>query len=190
MYRYIKRAPTTRLPPGVYKKRHRHGSTVTQVTNYPVRCLCFELGENFESLAELVGTCCERLQARNVPFNLLIADHGARVFLIPQKFSHRAAKGEIPDEVAATGVNPAVFEISGPLLYKQQEDYDGCSEATAVKMLQCASLTEEDFYETVTYMLDEEHAPVGGGMMGLGAMRTTKLERIPGSIDAVGLCTS
>jgi GDP-L-galactose phosphorylase len=99
--------------------------------NYPVRCLCFELGDGFESLAELVGTACQRLQARDTPFNLLIADHGARVFLIPQKFSHRAALGEIPDDVVATGINPAVFEISGHLLYKQQEDYDAVSEAGA-----------------------------------------------------------
>ena len=168
----IERAPTTRLPPGVYKKRHRHGATVSQVTNYPVRCLCFELGESFESLADLVGTCCERLQAKDIPFNLLIADHGARVFLIPQKFSHRAAKGDVPEDVAATGVNPAVFEISGHLLYKQQEDYDNVSEASAVKMLQCASLTEEDFYETVTHILDEE-----------GMKKHSTLERIPGSID-------
>jgi len=66
-----------------------------QVMHYPVRCLCFELGDGFESLADLVGTCCERLQARNTPFNLLITDHGARVFLIPQKFSHRAARGRV-----------------------------------------------------------------------------------------------
>jgi GDP-L-galactose phosphorylase len=168
----IERAPTSRLPSNVYKKRHRHGSTVSQVVDYPVRCLCFELGDSFESLAELVGTCCERLQGRNIPFNLLIADHGARVFLIPQKFSHRAAKGEIPADVAATGINPAVFEISGHLLYKQQEDYDDVTEETAVKMLQCASLTEEDFYETCTYILDEE-----------GVRKHSALERIPGSVD-------
>lgn len=176
----IERAPTSRLPPGVYKKRHRHGSTVSQVTNYPVRCLCFELGDGFESLADLVGTCCERLQARDIPFNLLIADHGARVFLIPQKFSQRAAKGEIPEDVAATGVNPAVFEISGHLLYKQQDDYDDVTEAAAVKMLQCASLTKEDFYETVSYMLDEDGYP--GGVAASFA-KPSRLERIPGSID-------
>mmetsp|Transcript_35757 Transcript_35757/g.88004 ORF Transcript_35757/g.88004 Transcript_35757/m.88004 type:complete len:615 (-) Transcript_35757:757-2601(-) len=152
----IERACTGRLPSSVYKKRHRHGSTVNQVLNYPVRCLCFELGDGFESLADLVGTACQRLQARNIPFNLLIADHGARVFLIPQKFSHRAARGEIPEDVAKTGINPAVFEISGHLLYKAEDDYDNVDEEAAVRMLKCASLDEDDFFETVTYMLDEE----------------------------------
>jgi GDP-L-galactose phosphorylase len=77
------------------------------------------------------------------------------VFLIPQVFSHRAAKGEIPEDVAATGVNPAVFEISGHLLYKQQEDYDACTQDAAFKMLACASLTESDFYETCSFILAE-----------------------------------
>ena len=183
----IERAQTSRLPPGLYKKRQRHGAAVSQVTNYPVRCLCFERGEGgegFESLADLVGTCCQRLQERNIPFNILIADRGARVFLIPQKFSHRAAKGEIPEDVAATGVNPAVFEISGHLLYKQQDDYDEVKESAAVKMLECASLTEDDFYETVAYMLADEgkngaaETPTANKLM-----TRTKLERIPGSID-------
>jgi GDP-L-galactose phosphorylase len=76
-------------------------------------------------------------------------------------FSHRAAKGEIPEDVAATGVNPAVFEISGHLLYKQQEDYDACTQDAAFKMLACASLTESDFYETCSFILAEgTEAPV------------------------------
>ena len=152
----IERAQTTRLPQRVYKKRHRHGVVVNQVTGYPVRCLCFERKDaTFEALADLLGNACERLQERNIPFNLLIADHGARVFLIPQVFSHRAAKGEIPEDVAATGVNPAVFEISGHLLYKQQDDYDACTQDAAFKMLACASLGEEEFYETCSHILAE-----------------------------------
>ena len=159
----IERAPTTRLPAHVFP-RNRHGIKVTRITDYPVRSLCFERGDGFDSLAEMVGTACERLQRRNVPFNLLIADHGARVFLIPQKFSQRIAKGEVPEEVVATGVNPAVFEISGHLLYKQEEDYERCTQDAAQRMLECASLTEDDFLETVAHILDEEEpAPLPEG---------------------------
>ena len=90
------------------------------------------------------------LQARNVPFNLLIADHGARVFLIPQRFSQRIARGEVPEDVVATGVNPAVFEISGHLLAADVvEDYDACSQEAAQRMLEGASLAEEDLYDIV-----------------------------------------
>ena len=153
----IERAPTRRLPAEVYpSKRHRHGIKVSEVFEYPVRCLCFERGDGFESLAQMVGVACERLQDRNVPFNLLVADRGARVFLIPQTFSRRIARGEVPEDVVATGVNPAVFEISGHLLYKTQEDYDACSQETAERMLECASLAEEEFYETVARALEEE----------------------------------
>ena len=156
----IERAPTRRLPARVYPtKRHRHGIKVSETTGYPVRCVCFERGDGFESLAQMVGVACQRLQETNVPFNLLIADHGARVFLIPQKFSQRIAKGEVPEDVVATGVNPAVFEISGHLLYKTREDYDACSQAAAQRMLECASLTDEDFYDTVALALEDDDAP-------------------------------
>ena len=158
----IERAQTTRLPQRVYKKRHRHGVAVNQVTGYPVRCLCFERKDaTFEALADLLGNACERLQERNIPFNLLIADHGARVFLIPQVFSHRVAEGGDPEDVAATGVNPAVFEISGHLLYKQQDDYDACTQDAAFKMLACASLGEEEFYETCSHILAETESAKG-----------------------------
>ena len=189
----IERAPTRRLPARVFPtKRHRHGIKVSEVTEYPVRCVCFERGDGFESLAHMVGVACQRLQERNCPFNLLVADHGARVFLIPQKFSQRVAAGEVPADVVATGVNPAVFEISGHLLYKTQEDYDACSQETAQRMLECASLTEEDFYETVALALEDDDAPSAmatfkkAGARGAGN-RGGRLATIRGSVD--GACS-
>ena len=80
-----------------------------------------------------------------MPFNLLIADRGARVFLIPNLFSARVAKGEVPEKLMDTGVNPAVFEISGHLLYKRQEDFDVATEESAQDLLSYASLSEETF---------------------------------------------
>jgi GDP-L-galactose phosphorylase len=38
-----------------------------------------------------------------------------------------------------------VFEISGHLLYKQREDFETCDEASATRLLSCASLSEEDY---------------------------------------------
>ena len=189
----IERAPTRRLPARAYPtKRHRHGIKVSETTGYPVRCVCFERGDGFESLAQMVGIACQRLQARNVPFNLLIADHGARVFLIPQRFSQRIARGEVPEDVVATGVNPAVFEISGHLLYKTREDYDACSQEAAQRMLECASLTEEDFYETVGMALEDDDAPsamerVFEKSRGAGPNVGGRLATIRGSVD--GACS-
>lgn len=187
----IERAPTGKLPQSVFpSKRRRDGIKVCEVLEYPVRCLCFERGDGFESLAMIVGTACQRLQDKNVPFNLLIADHGARVFLIPQRFSQRVAAGEVPEDVVATGVNPAVFEISGHLLYKTQDDYETCSQSTAERMLRCASLTETDFYETVARALDDEGiAPLpsdGHSRSTLQTVFSGKLPSIRGSVD--GAC--
>jgi len=151
----IERAPTVEIAPGT------HGDcTVYRVNGYPVRCLCFEVGDSFEELATLVGDCCVKLQGANIPFNILIADHGARVFLIPQVFSRRIARNKIPESVIATGVNPAVFEISGHLLYKQESDYDNCTEASAEELLACASLTEMQFLALVKFTVgDGKNSP-------------------------------
>lgn len=150
----IERASTLELFPGT------HGDcTAYRVNGYPVRCLCFEIGDSFEELATLVGEICVKLQQANVPFNILIADHGARVFLIPQIFSIRIASNKIPEHIIATGVNPAVFEISGHLLYKQLADYDDCTEASAEELLASASLTEEQFAKLIDFTVgDNKHS--------------------------------
>lgn len=57
------------------------------------------------------------------------------------------ARGEVPEGLADTGVNPAVFEISGHMLLKRAEDYEGVDEAVALALLRLASLTEERFAE-------------------------------------------
>ncbi|OUS43144.1 hypothetical protein BE221DRAFT_208128 [Ostreococcus tauri] len=146
----VERADTAELFPGTHG-----GCTVYRVNGYPVRCLCFEVGDSFEELAELVGGICVKMQTVNLPFNLLIADHGARVFLIPQMFSIRIASDKIPEYIVSTGVNPAVFEISGHLLYKQQADYDECTQASAEALLASASLTEEQFVKLIDYTVGE-----------------------------------
>ena len=99
---------------------------------------------------------CSKLQGANIPFNILIADHGARVFLIPQVFSIRIANNKIPEHVIHTGVNPAVFEISGHLLYKQESDYDQCTETSAEELLACASLTEEQFVKLIDHTVGDK----------------------------------
>lgn len=147
----IERANTVEIFPGT------HGDcTVYRVNGYPVRCLCFEVGDSFEELASLVGGCAVKLQGANIPFNILIADHGARVFLIPQVFSIRIANNKIPEHVIHTGVNPAVFEISGHLLYKQESDYDQCTETSAEELLACASLTEEQFVKLIDHTVGDK----------------------------------
>ena len=98
----------------------------------------------------------------------------------------------MPEDVVATGVNPAVFEISGHLLYKTREDYDACSQEAAQRMLECASLAEEDFYETVGMALEDDDAPsamerVFEKSRGAGQNVGGRLATIRGSVD--GACS-
>ena len=133
-----------------------------RVYDYPVRCIVFELGsKGFVDLAKWIGRACSRLQKRNIPFNLLMTDHGARVFLIPQIFSHKIAQNKIPEWIVDTGINPAVFEISGHMLFKREEDYEICSEAMASGILASASIEEDEFCDLMREVLDRERIEEG-----------------------------
>ena len=126
-----------------------------RVYDYPVRCIVFELGsKGFVDLAKWIGRACTRLQKRNIPFNMLMTDHGARVFVIPQIFSHKIAQNKVPDWIVETGINPAVFEISGHMLFKREDDYEICSEAMASEILASASLDEDEFCNLMREVLE------------------------------------
>jgi len=126
-------------------KKLKNGVTVLRTTSYPVRSFVFEASVSIDELANAVSTCCEALQQLNMPFNLLISDMGARVFVIPNCFAERIAMGAVPERIVATGINPAVFEISGHLLYKRRQDYEVADEAFALDMLSWASLSKDGF---------------------------------------------
>ena len=53
----------------------------------------------------------------------------------------------------ATGVNPAVFEISGHLVLKRKEDYDNADETWARNILSEVSLDAPTFSRVVSLML-------------------------------------
>ena len=148
----IERAPTAPLP-GITKRRRWRGVAAHRTARFPVRALVFEVGASLEEMAAAVGAAAEALQAADVPFNVLIADRGARVFLIPQRFAAAVARGDVPDDLLETGINPAVFEIAGHLLYKRPEDYDAASQDTAWRLLEHASLSEDDFAALVERIL-------------------------------------
>ena len=151
----IERAPTTPLAAACGKRRRCCGDvSVHRLARYPVRALVFEVGASMAALAEAVGAAAVALQAANCPYNLLIADRGARVFLVPQRFAARAARGELPEDVVATGVNPAAFEIAGHLLFKRSEDYAAATQESAWRLLEQASLSEEEFSALVASLFD------------------------------------
>ena len=88
----IERAPTTAVK-GV--KARRRGVSITQLAEYPVHGLVFEAGDSLAAMAELVGEACVSLTRENIPHNLFVADCGARVFLLPNCFAERKARGQV-----------------------------------------------------------------------------------------------
>ena len=90
---------------------------------------------------------CICLQDNNIPFNVLIADAGKRIFLFAQCYAEKQALGEVNQELLDTQVNPAVWEVSGHIVLKRKEDYEGASEENAWRLLAEVSLSEERFQE-------------------------------------------
>lgn len=139
----IERAPTSRISYG----RRKGGVKVYELIKFPVKGLVFEMCTSLEDLSLAVGKACIFLQNENIPYNVLIADRGSRVFLLPQCFAERQARGEVAEEILKTQVNPAVWEISGHIVLKRRTDYDLATEEYAWKLLAEVSLSPERFEE-------------------------------------------
>jgi len=139
----IERAPTTRVPYG----RKKGGVKVYELSKFPVRGLVFEICNGIEDLSVAVANACDYLQNENIPYNVLITDRGSRVFVLPQCFAEKQARGEVDQEILETQVNPAVWEISGHIVLKRKKDYDLATEEYAWKLLAEVSLSLERFEE-------------------------------------------
>ncbi|KAI3466272.1 hypothetical protein Pfo_022935 [Paulownia fortunei] len=123
------------------------GVKISDIVNYPVRGLVFEGGNTLEDLSNVVSDSCICLQENNIPYNVLIADSGKRIFLFPQCYAEKQALGEVSSEFLDTQVNPAVWEISGHMVLKRKEDYEEASEENAWRLLAEVSLSEERLQE-------------------------------------------
>lgn len=66
------------------KDSQDRGVIVSQLLSYPVRGLVFEGGNKMRDLSDAVASSCICLQNNNIPFNVLVADCGKRIFLFPQ----------------------------------------------------------------------------------------------------------
>lgn len=210
----VERAPNIRVP-GLTRESDMV-VRVSELADYAVRGLVFELGNSYEELSLAVARTCIELQDRNFPFNVLISDRGTKVFLFPQVgvffsfsdeklqrnhvhvlnsvltmysrctdegvfgnsiddlvfanlprspslqcFAERQARGEVEKSILKTGVNPAVWEISGHIVLKHGDDYDGATEEYAWKLLTEVSLAEDRFEEVKTICM-KAVAGVGG----------------------------
>lgn len=140
----IERATSVRLG-----RKRKTSVIVSRLTDYPVRALVFESATDPAELAALCGDACVKLQDSNIPFNLLIVDGGARVFVIPQCYAEKQARELVEEKYLDTQVNPACFEICGHMVLKRQEDYDNFTEAFTCDLLSQVSLSEERFQSVI-----------------------------------------
>lgn len=147
----IERAPTVRIG---CKKRSRRVK-ISSLAQYPVRALVYEVSNSLEEVAMAVTSACQELERRNIPFNLLISDRGARVFLMPQCFAEKQARNEVPLEILECQVNPAAWEISGHIVLKRKEDYEAVTQESVWELLSQVSLSREAFAEVKQICLEE-----------------------------------
>ncbi|KAF5202806.1 Gdp-l-galactose phosphorylase [Thalictrum thalictroides] len=127
---------------------------ISELLNYPVKGLVFEGGHSIENLSIAVSESCICLQENNIPYNVLIADSGKRIFMLPQCYAEKQALGEVSPELLDTQVNPAVWEISGHMVLKRKKDYEEASEENAWRLLAEVSLSEERFEEVKALMFE------------------------------------
>lgn len=139
------------------------GVEISSILDYPVRGLVFEGGNTMEELSNVVSDSCICLQENNIPYNVLIADCGKRIFLFPQCYAEKQALGEVSSELLDTQVNPAVWEISGHMVLKRKLDYEEASEENAWRLLAEVSLSEvrlqevmELIFEAICLKINEE----------------------------------
>lgn len=130
-----------------FKNKRDANMKLSQLTDYPVRAFVFELGTDLEALACAVSDACNLLESKNIPYNLLIVDCGARVLMFPQRFDENKKEKTIPDSILDTQVNPAAFEIGGHMVLKRKQDYDDITEEKVYELLSYASLSEGQFNE-------------------------------------------
>jgi GDP-L-galactose phosphorylase len=116
---------------------------------------------------QVVGEASQAMQAANMPHNMLIAECGSRVFLWPQRYAERQARGEVPEHLLDIGVNPAVWEISGHMVLKRAQDYDDFTEAAAWELLAAVSLTEEQLADAEAMLFGVRGAMHGAGSSSL-----------------------
>ncbi|PWA50014.1 hypothetical protein CTI12_AA476700 [Artemisia annua] len=69
-------------------------------------------------------------------------------------FAALNGRGILSAELLVTQVNPAIWEISGHMVLKRKEDFDGATEANAWSLLAEVSLFEERFQEVTSIIFE------------------------------------
>ncbi|XP_073155038.1 GDP-L-galactose phosphorylase 1-like isoform X2 [Henckelia pumila] len=147
----LERAPTRMIMNG--EGSDEVGVMVSELLDYPVRGFVFEAGCKLSAISDAIANCCFYLQNNNIPFNILISDFGHRVFLLPQCYALKQARGEVSHELLESQVNPAVWEMSGHIVLKRRKDFVEASEEYTWKLLNEVSLPDDQFLEVKEHII-------------------------------------
>eukprot|EP01018_Ginkgo_biloba_P015022 Gb_38253 [translate_table: standard] len=151
----VERAPSKRVP----WKFEKTGVKIFELCDCPMRGIVFEGGNTLEDLSIVVANSCVCLQVNNIPYNVLIADCGKRIFLFPRCYAERQVLGEVSQEIIDTQINPAVWEISGHMVLKSKQDYEMASEGMPCSpVMQLFSIYFKAFVAATMYLLHIAHS--------------------------------
>ncbi|XP_031249525.1 GDP-L-galactose phosphorylase 2-like isoform X1 [Pistacia vera] len=107
------------------------GIRISTVTDYPIKTLLFEHTCNIKIMVELISEICSHLQEKNIPHNLLISDHGKKIFLFFQK--------------QTTSSDLSAWECGGYFLFRSKYEFDQVTEEAMLIHLSTVSLDDAGF---------------------------------------------
>lgn len=88
-------------------------------------------------------------------------------------------------ELLHTQVNPAVWEISGHMVLKRKEDYEGASEENAWRLLAEVSLSEARFEEVNALIFEAISCSHSGSENDAQAVQDTNVNNSLEEVDAI-----
>ncbi|XP_009362225.2 GDP-L-galactose phosphorylase 2 [Pyrus x bretschneideri] len=109
----------------------KEGMRISSVADYPIKTLVLE-SNHLKTMMEVLAEICSCLQEKLIPYNLLISDHGKRIFLFFQLQS-------------STNSILSAWECGGYFLFKSRSEFDQATEAALLKQLSTVSLDDKGF---------------------------------------------
>ncbi|KAB2601550.1 GDP-L-galactose phosphorylase 2-like [Pyrus ussuriensis x Pyrus communis] len=110
----------------------KEGMRISCVADYPIKTLVLE-SNHFNTMMEVLAEICSCLQQKLIPYNLLISDHGKRIFLFFQLHT-------LEDSCTLSA-----WECGGYFLFKSRSEFDQATEQALLKQLSTVSLDDKGF---------------------------------------------